>query len=1099
MSCPVCGEANRTGAKFCRKCGQALAPVTAVDRSVTKFVAPESYTPKHLAEKILTSRTALEGERKQVTVLFADMKSSLELLADHDPEEARNILDPVLEHMMEAVHRYEGTVNQVMGDGIMALFGAPVAHEDHAVRACYAALRMQESIQHYSEGVRRVEGVPISIRVGLNSGEVVVRAIGSDLHMDYTAVGQTTHLAARMEQVASPGAILFTAQTLGLVEGFVQARALGPMTIKGFPEPIEVFELTGATGARSRLQASAARGFTEYVGRGAELEQLRQAMSRARAGHGQVVAVIGEPGIGKSRLVWELTHGEATQGWLILESSAVSHGRTTPYLPVIEMLRSYFQIEARDTPEKMIRKVTEKLLSLDHAIEAFLSPLLFLLDIPSKDPRWELLDPPHRRVRTLEAIKALLLRQSQLAPVLVIVENLHWIDGETQAVLDTLIDSLPVSRILLFLNYRPEYEHRWGGKTYYTQIRLDPLPVDSVGALLDSLLGADQSLAALKEVLIARAEGNPFFLEESVRTLVETGALAGARRAYRLAWPDRTVDVPASVQAVLAARIDRLPSVDKQLLQAASVIGKDVPFPLLEATVGLSGEDLRRSLASLRAGELLYEARLFPDLEYTFKHALTHQVAYNSLLHDRRRALHAGIAITTEALYGDRLAEHVERLAHHAVRGELWEKAVTYLRQAGAKAVARSAYREAAACFEQALTALHHLPESHTTVEQAIDLRLSLRTSLRPLGELNRVLEYLREAERLAQTLDDPRRLGWISVWMSQSFWLAGHSAEARTFGQKARGIAEVLQEVPLRVMANLFLGLACLTSGDFPQAEDCFLSMTQLLEGDRSRERFGTTGFPAVQCRAWLAWSLGERGAFAEGVAHGQQGVGLGEAVDDPYSLIIACLGLGMLYTIKGELGHAASLLERGLALARDRRVTLLAPRVTGTLGYVYALAGRVGEGLALLDEALKVIESMEQGAFLALLVVQRGEASMRAASRKDALACAERALTLARARGQRGYEAYALRLLGDIAMRFSSREVEMIERRYREARTLATELGMRPLIAHCHAGLAKLYRRVGTSPQAQQQFTTATTMYRDMGMTYWLEKAAAEMEELG
>src|SRR5262245_48417503 len=601
----------------------------------------------------------------------------------------------------------------------------------------------------------------------------------------------------------------------------------------------------------------------------------------------------------------------------------------------------------------------------------------------------------------------------------------------------------------------------------------------------------DPSLGALKEVLIERTEGNPFFLEESVRTLVETGALAGTRGAHRLTQPARAIDVPASVQAVLAARIDRLPSIEKQLLQAASVIGKDVPFPLLEATAGLPAEDLRRGLAHLRAGEFLYEARLFPDLEYTFKHALTHQVAYNSLLHDRRRALHAGIAIATEALYGDRRAEHVERLAHHAVRGELWEQAVTYLRQAGTKAVARSAYHEAAACFEQALAALEHVPESRATVEHAIDLRLSLRTSLRPLGELLRVVEYLREAERLAQTLDDPRRLGWVSVWMSQAFWVTGRSAEARASGQKAKALAEVLQEVPLTVVANLVLGLACLTSGDFSQARECFMNMMLLLEGDLSRERFGTTGFPAVQCRAWLAWSLAESGAFAQGIAYGQQGLHIGESVDDPYSLTIACLGLGMLYVIKGERDHAGRLLERGLRIARDRKVTLQAPRVTGVLGYTYALSGRVADGQALLDEALDAIESMEQAAFHAILVAQRGEAYLLAGRHREAQAFAEQALALARVRGRRGYEAWALRLLGEVLSRSDVREAERAEHHYHQAMTLGEELNMPPLLAHCHLGLGKLYRRSGNREPAGEHLARAERIYRELDMTFWLKAA--------
>jgi predicted ATPase len=404
---------------------------------------------------------------------------------------------------------------------------------------------------------------------------------------------------------------------------------------------------------------------------------------------------------------------------------------------------------------------------LDRTLEPFLTPLLALLDVPVADAAWDVLDPRQRRQRTLEAVKRLLLRESQVQPVLVIFEDLHWIDSETQALLDGLIESLPTARLLLLVNYRLEYQHAWGGKTYYLQLRIDPLPPESAEELLNALVGQDQTLEPLKRVLIERTEGNPFFLEECVQTLVETKVLVGDRGAYRMTKTPDAWQIPATAQAILAARIDRLPPEAKRLLQAASVIGKDVPFVLLKAIAEVPEDALRRGLATLQAAEFLYEASLFPDPEYTFKHALTHDVAYDSLLQDRRRALHGRIVTTIERLYPDRLAEHVERLGHHAFRGELWEKAVTYLRQAGAKAYARWANREAAAYLEQALTALTHLPETRETQEQAIELRFDLRNSLHPMAEFGRIEGYLREAEALARRLDDPRRLGWVSAHMS--------------------------------------------------------------------------------------------------------------------------------------------------------------------------------------------------------------------------------------------------------------------------------------------------------------------------------------------
>ena len=765
--------------------------------------APLAYTPPYLVEKILTTRSALEGERKQVTVLFADLKGSTELIRDLDPEAAQTLLDPALQCMMDAVHRFEGTVNQVLGDGIMALFGAPVAHEDHAARACYAGLAMQAAMRRYAEEVRRSHGLEMQMRVGLNSGEVVVRAIGNDLHMDYSAVGQTTHLAARMEQLATPGSIRLTAATLRLVEGLVQVNALGRFPVRGLPEPVEVFELVGASAVRRRLQAAAARGLTRFVGRQQELAALQQALEQAGAGHGQIVAVVGEAGVGKSRLVYEFVHSHHTQGWSVLESASVSYGKATPYFPVLDLLKRYSHIDDHDDTRTIRAKLTGQVLTLDAALQDVIPALLSLLDALPDDSPFRQLDPAQRRQRTLTALKRVLLRESQVQPLLLVCEDLHWIDTETQALLDSLVESLPTAQLLLLVNYRPEYQHGWGSKTYYTQLRLDPLPPLSADAFLHALLGDDASLQPLTHLLIARTEGNPFFLEESVRTLVETGVLQGERGAYHLGQALQTIQVPATVQAVLAARIDRLPPEEKGLLQTAAVIGHEVPLPLLQAIADMPEEVLHRSLAHLQATELLYETRLFPECEYTFKHALTHEVAYGGLLQERRRALHARIVEALEALAGDRVAEQVERLAHHALRGEVWDKALAYCRQAGEKAMARSAYREAVGYFEQALSALPHLPEQRDTLEQAIDLRLALRSALRPSGDLGRILAYLREAETLAAALDDPRRLGQVSLFLSSHFRFMGAYDQAIAAAQRALALATASGDVVLHALAN--------------------------------------------------------------------------------------------------------------------------------------------------------------------------------------------------------------------------------------------------------------------------------------------------------
>jgi class 3 adenylate cyclase/tetratricopeptide (TPR) repeat protein len=1059
--------------------------------------APLAYTPPYLAEKILTSKSALEGERKQVTVLFADLKGSMELLADRDPEEARQLLDPVLERLMAAVHRYEGTVNQIMGDGIMALFGAPVAHEDHAVRACYAALAMQEAIRRYSAEVRRTHGVEVQIRVGLNSGEVVVRAIGNDLHMDYSALGQTTHLAARMEQLATPGSIRLTAETLRLVEGLVQVSALGPVPVKGLAEPVEVYELVGASTLRGRFQAGVVRGLTRFVGRDQELMVMQQALVQAQAGHGQVVALVGEAGVGKSRLVYEVVQTHQTQGWRVLESASVSYGKATPYFPIIDLLKRYCHVDDSDDVRTIRAKVTGQVLTLDALLQDTVPALLSLLEALPEDSPFQQLDPPQRRQRTLDALKRVLVRESQAQPLLLIFEDLHWIDAETQALLDSLVESLPTARLLLLVNYRPDYQHGWGSKTYYTQLRLDPLPTAGAAEVLQALLGDDPSLAPLKTLLIARTEGNPFFLEESIRTLIEEGVLvrdvgAGFKPAPTKSLTD--IQVPATVQAVLAARMDRLSAAEKRLLQTAAVIGTEVPLPLLQAIAELSEEDLHRALAHLQAAEFLYETRLFPEREYTFKHALTHEVAYGSLLQERRRGLHAQIVEALEALTAERVAEQVERLAHHALRGEVWGKAVTYCQQAGARAWDHAAFREAVAAFEQGLQALAHLPEPGDTNGLALELRLGLGGALRVLGEYGRCRALLSDAEALARAIDDRARLGRVLAGMSSVLRLMGDHDGAMAAGRQALELAAELGDSALQVQASHILGQAYYVIGDFGRAAALLrrnVEAADLEPGTPSADML-------ISSRAWLARTLSTLGAFAEGRRHGEEALRLATLEGRGNVLILAHSYLGLLHLAQGDLEHAIRLLDQGLSLCRasgnrnDLRVIMV------SLGSACALQGRLVEGRALLEEAMSVSIRTGLPSGQAYQVARLSEICRLEGCHDEALQHAHQALDLARQLKARGDEALALHQIGTVYAHSNPPDAAQAEAHYRQALALAEELGMRPLQVHCHRGLGTLYAKIGRREQARTELSLAVELYRAMEMAFWLPQVEAALAQV-
>ena len=1090
------GEATRTPESI-----PVLATSETVSPSAAAYAGPPiAHTPPYLAEKILTSRSALEGERKQVTVLFADIKDSTELIRDLDPEEAQKLLDPAIHIMMEAIHRFEGTVNQVLGDGIMSIFGAPIAHEDHALRACYAALAMQAAMRNYTEAMRRTHGMPLQIRAGLNSGEVVVRTISSDLHMDYSAVGQATHLAARMEQLATPGSIVLSGATLRLVEGLIQVNALGPIPVKGMTVPVDVYELTGASSIHRRLQAAVARGLTKFVGRDTEIEALNQALKRAGSGHGQIVAAVGEAGVGKSRLVYEFIHSHRPQGWLVLESASVSYGKATPYFPVIDLLKRYVHVEDGDDARTIRAKVTGQILTLAEPLQDTIPALLSLLDAIPEDNPFLKLDPPQKRQRTLDGLKRILLCESQVQPLVLVFEDLHWTDSETQAFLDGLIESLLTAQLLLLVNYRPEYQHTWSSKTYYTQLRLDPLPPDSASALLETLLGYDPSLEPLKTLLIERTEGNPFFIEEMVRTLVETGALVGVSGAYRLTQDLPMIQVPPTVQAVLAARIDRLPQDGKRLLQTAAVIGTEVPLPLLQAIVGLSEEALYLGLTHLQQAGFLYETSLFPERVYTFKHALTHEVAYGSLLQERRRMFHAQIADVLEALAGDRIDDQVERLAYHTSRGEVWEKAVTYSRQAGEKAMTRSAYREVVGYVEQALSALQHVPENHSTNKQAIDLRLDLCRAYAAIGERRRRLGILREAERLAEALNDQLRLGRILALMTYDFRMQGDYNSALESGQRALDIAATLGDSHLRTRVNHPLAQVYHAQGSYQKAIDLLRQNITFLTHERP-DSFNQPIGPgnlSLFGYARLVWCLAELGKFAEGRAQGVEGFRIAEMTDDAHDRVVSYCSIGYLNLRQGDIQQAISLLERGLELCQVANLQEWFPRAAAILGAAYALAGRIPAALPLLEQAVQQATAKGQMLDQALRLVWLCEAYLLAGRQEEAIPLAQQALDLAQHQKERGSEAWSLWLLGKVHACHVPSETVSANSYYLQALTLANELGMRPLQTHCHRGLGTLYSQAGQSEQARTELSTAIEMYRDMAMTFWLPQTEAALTQV-
>ena len=1053
---------------------------------------PQAYTPRHLAEKILTSGSALVGERKQVTVLFADLKGSMELLADRDPEEARRVLDAVLERMLEAVHRYEGMVNQVMGDGIMALFGAPLAHEDHAIRACYAALRMQAAVSRYTEGLERSEGMVVQIRVGINSGEVVVRSIGSDLHMDYTAVGQTTHLAARMEQMATPGSILISQHTLRLAEAVVSVRALGARPVKGLDAPLEMYELVSAAPSRSILRATGAQRLSLFVGRQAELEQLERILGEAGKGHGQLAAVTAEPGVGKSRLVYEFVTSQLTREWRVLESGSLSYEKSSGWAPVIELLRTYFELDDRDTAPEVTAKVSHKILALDQDLGPAIPALLSLLDALPVDHPWHALDPRERRRRVLDALTRLVVRESDQRPLVLVLENLQWVDTETQAFLDALLERVEAARLLLLVDYRPEFAHAWGSQPGFNEVPVPLLSREAAEELLRALLGHDQALASLRNLLIQRSGGNPYFLEEIVRTLTETKVLVGERGAYRLAGRIEDLQVPATVQAVLAARIDRLQYDEKTLLQSAAVIGLDVPFALLEAVTDLSGDRLRSGLAHLQGAGFLEETRLFPDLEYRFRTALTRDVGYQSLLREQRRILHARIVEAIETLYHDRLPSWIDQLAHHSLRGEVWRKAEAYNQQVGQRAVARASNAEAVRAFEAALQAVGRLAQTRETLARSIDLRMELRPPLLQLGRLDDVLTVSREAERLARDLGDEQRLARVYTYLVNYHYLKGDTSAALDYGARCLTVGEATGDVALQTVARQYMGQSYHVQGDYPRAE-------AVLQENLTAVDASPAGTSYVASCAWLAWSLAERGQFQTADACLDRGLRSAAESQHGYTQAIAWSLAGLVSILHGHLPRAVLPLTRSLELCRRKSLTVWEPIPSSLLGLTFTRMGHVTEGLRLLEEGVRLSHELGVRAYLPLWMLNLAEGYLAEGARQRAEETASEALKLAVAGGERGHEAYAHYLLGEIAVGGNPPALDQARERYQAALGLGETLGMRPLVGWAHLGLRAAYARAGRLAEAETHGATGEALLRELGILTGPDSAAIQVPELG
>jgi class 3 adenylate cyclase len=1086
VTCPSCGALNATGQRFCGACGHRLGP------KVSFAADPRAVVPVHLAEKIRTARSGLEGERKHVTVLFADVKESMDLAAALDPEDWRRIMSRFFSILCDGVHRFEGTVDKFTGDGIMALFGAPIAHEDHARRACYAALHLRDELDRYAAELRRARGLSFSVRMGLNSGEVVVGTIGDDLSLEYTAVGHTVGLAARMESLAEPGKAYLTAHTAALVGGYFDLDDLGEFEVKGVPRALRVYELAALGALRTTLQVAAMRGFSRFVGRDEELAALEEALERTIAGEAQLVAVVGEAGVGKSRLCFEFAQRCRARGVEVWQTHGLLHARAVPFVPVLEILRAYFGIGERDNERAAREKVAGRLLLLDESFREAL-PLIFdFLGVADPEHSLPWLDPEARQRQVFAAVNRMVRIGSQHRPGVVLIENLQWLDPGSEAFLENLVDGLPGIRGMLLVNFRPEYRARWTQQPLCRRLVLAPLGPTAIDLLLNDLLGADASLVGLAATIRERTGGNPFFIEEVVRTLAESGTLAGSRGAYRLVHSVGTMAIPPTVEAVLAARIDRLGEREKAVLQMAAVIGGQFSEPVLRHVSGLPEAALASTLRALVAAEFLSEQELYPEVEYAFRHALTEEVAYRSQLGSRRAEVHGAVARAIEELHPDRVDERAALLAQHwEAAGEL-EQAAHWNARAAVWARLKDPF-EARRHWRKVLDLAPSLQETPEIVGVRIAAgwmllnfgwRLGV-TEGQEVGDFEREMaEVYAQTRALAERHERTEGVAVLAATYGAVRMLCGHPEESVELGREALALARRTGDHALHIAVLTPLVYALFVVGNVREA----LATTE--EGLRlaGKERALGTAIAVVSPYAWLLLMRGLLEAWTGSLGSGRRGLeqALQVAAEDGDAETEAWSH--MMLVLVGELADAP-----GGVLTHARQAVAIAERAAGAfsrglaqqyLGIAHVARGEWADAVAAFEHALGLYRERDVGleeealtlAFLARAHLGHGDAAA-------ARAAADEAVRLACGRGTKVWEMYArheraralVAMGGPSAVAAAAQDIEC-------ALALAGKTGGRSFEPRLHRELAELARLRGDDATYERELREADRLFAEV-----------------
>lgn len=1087
LVCHRCGKIVSSDSKFCIECGHDLRQLEKPPK--IDYQQPQSYTPKHLAEKILTTRSAIKGERKVVTVMFADVAGFTSLTEKLDPEDVHGIMDGCFKILMDEIHQCEGTINQFTGDGVMALFGAPIAHEDHSQRACYAALAIQRSLQEYGEQVNRIHGIDFMMRIGLNSGPVVVGSIGDDLRMDYTAQGDTSNLAARMESSASPGGIWVTRHIFRQTKDFFEFEFLGEIQVKGKEKPVKAYQLLRPTQVQTRIAASKAKGLTRFIGRDREMETLKDAFVTVQSGEGQVVGLMGEAGVGKSRLLMEflrtLPRGEST----CLEGRCLHYGGTMPYLPVLDVIRSFIGVKEGDSERVIQDKLRQRILGLDENLLHILPPFQELLSLSAEDKTFTNLEPKQKRKKTFEAIRDLLIRGSQDRPLILVVEDLHWIDRTTEEFLTYMIGSLPRTRILLLLLYRPEYTHHWGSKSYYRLVGVGQLSAPMSAELVGTILEGGDVVPELLELILGRASGNPLFMEELTRTLLENGSIQKKENHFALARDITSVQVPDTIQGIIAARMDRLEESLKRIMQLASVIGREFAFRILENISDLKA-DLKSGLMNLQGLEFIYEKSLFPELEYIFRHALVQEVAYNSLLVARRKEIHEMIGKAIEHLYPDRLEEFCEMLAYHYSVGGNLAKAYEYLKRSAKKAVRNNSLFEGVRFYTEGMDVLSRLPPTDANKREQIELVLSFHMPVRRIGYSEDYLSMLQKMIAIAEEVGDDKKRIQLQSIMGVYHILKGSDPECGwKYLENCMEHPEIIQDTESMISIWCDLCMSCFLSGDLQKTIHIAPSIINLIESRQKQGKFfGTKRYP------WVLAMLGVSHAISGDFDIGQRlyEKALAFALDKKHLGTVGIVewGYGGLFIVKGDGVCAAKHLWNAVKYLEESQSVLMVGLAWTFLGCAHCLIGQPETSIDMVTKGLKMHTDLGMPFWQSSCHWFCSFAHFEVGNMEQARNHAELALHFSLENNEKMIQGFSMVWHGRVVAKTDMTHIDAAEQQIIQGISLLTELGMRAYSCLGHLWLGEVYVDAGRYEAALETLKKAEAMSLEMGMGYWLNK---------